>query len=145
MAEQEYDRLSLAQEQLETAISLFIDAKNYTCAITLAGAAEEVFGKELTRRGGKCTLEIWYDSIAETHRLLHNAELVKTSFIDGENRARNALKHLESAKGPTITLDLEECACWMLVRALQNGKGVGVVFDREGEFEEWFWANVVGE
>ena len=47
MAEETYDRLVLAKGQLDTALDLFLDQKNYSSAITLAGAAEEIFGHAL--------------------------------------------------------------------------------------------------
>jgi len=47
MAEETYDRLALAKGQLDTALELFLDQKNYSSVITLAGAAEEIFGRAL--------------------------------------------------------------------------------------------------
>ena len=53
MAEETYERLFLAKGQLDTALELFLDQRNYSSAITLAGAAEEIFGRALTLRDGK--------------------------------------------------------------------------------------------
>lgn len=144
MAERIHDRLALAKEQLDTALNLFLDHRNYSSAITLAGAAEEIFGHALTIRGGTSALDTSYESMAEFHRMLHSAELNKKSFVSKENLARNALKHLQKDKGPTITIDLEESACWMLVRAIQNGRELGVEFERYRDFDRWFYENIVG-
>ena len=80
----------------------------------------------------------------EFHRMLHGEELKKKSFVSQENLARDALKHLQQDKGPTITVDLEVAACWMLVRALQNGRSLGLEFDRYSHFDNWFYENIVG-
>ncbi len=144
MAESTYDRLVLAKEQLDTALNIFLDHRNYSSAITLAGAAEEIFGRELTNRGSKSALDSSYESMAEFHRMLHGTELNKKSYISKENLARDALKHLQKDKGPTITIDLEEAACWMLVRAIQNGRELGFKFERDQDFDGWFYENIVG-
>jgi hypothetical protein len=144
MAERNHDRLALAKEQLDTALVLFLDQGNYSSAITLAGAAEQIFGLALTTRGGKSALDSSYDSMAEFHRRLHRTKLNKTSFVSKENLARDALKHLQKDKGPTVTIDLERAACWMLVRAIQNGRQLGLEFERYQDFDNWFYENIVG-
>lgn len=42
MAEKTYERLVLAKGQLDTALDLFLEQRNFASAITLAGAAEEI-------------------------------------------------------------------------------------------------------
>ena len=144
MAEETYDRLLLAKGQLDTALDLFLDQKNYPAAITLAGAAEEIFGHAFTLSGGKSTLDSSYESMAQLHTLLHGGELNKKTFVAKENLARDALKHLQRDKGSTITLDIEEAACWMLVRAIQNGRKLNFEFARFQDFDNWFYENIVG-
>jgi len=144
MAEETYKRLDLAKVQLDTAINLFLDQKNYASAITLAGAAKEIFGKSLTVCGGISALTSSYESTAKFHTMLHGTELNKNSYFTKENLARDALKHLQNNKGPTITIDLEEAACWMLVRAIQNGRSLGFEFERLHDFDSWFYQNIVG-
>lgn len=144
MAEETYERLLLAKEQVDTALDLFLDHRNYSSAITLAGAAEEIFGRALTEKGGLSALDSSYRSMAEFHQMLHGEELNKKKFVSKENRARDALKHLQEEQGPTITIDLEEAACWMLVRAIQNGRELGIEFERYQDFDNWFYENIVG-
>lgn len=144
MAEQTYDRLMLAKEQLDTALNLFLDHKNYSGSITLAGAAEEIFGRALMLSGGKSALENSYEIVAQTYSILYGAAFNKTSYVTEKNAARDALKHLQNDKGPTITIDLEEAACWMLVRAIRNGTELGFEFARFDDFNNWFYENIVG-
>ncbi|HLO64940.1 MAG TPA: hypothetical protein VK165_18415 [Azonexus sp.] len=144
MSEQIYHRFDLAKEQLDIALDLFLDQKKFSAAITLAGASEEVFGRALKLKGITPAVEKSYESMARFHDELFGEKLDKTKYIDKENFARNALKHLQNDKGPTIEIDLEEAACWMLVRALQNGKLLEFSFERERDFDSWFYENIVG-
>ena len=75
MSERTYNRLSLAQEQLDVALSLFLEGRSHASAITLAGAAEEVIGKELTRQGGQPVLDWKFGEMAPVQKLLHGREL----------------------------------------------------------------------
>lgn len=144
MSEETYYRLVLAKGQLDTALELFLDHKNYASAITLAGAAEEIFGNALTLSGGQSALDRSYEPVAEFHSMLHGTELERKEYVTKENMARDALKHLQHDRGSTITLDLEEAACWMLVRAIQNGRKLNFEFERFRDFDNWFYENIVG-
>lgn len=144
MAEQLYSRLELAQEQLEVALLLFLEKQSYPSAITLAGAAEEIFGKELVRRGKRPTLDWKFDKMAVVHKLLHGKELEHKSFVAAENLIRNSLKHLNETDTPDIAVDLEDTACWMLVRACENAQGLDLDIARFQEFNDWFYKHVVG-
>lgn len=144
MGEQTYYRLDLAKEQLDIALELFLDQKRFSAAITLAGAAEEIFGRALKLKGITPAVEKSYESMAKFHDELFGEKLDKTQYINKENLARNALKHLQNDKGPTIEIDLMEAACWMLVRALQNGQLLELTFERYRDFDNWFYENIVG-
>lgn len=72
MTEKTYKRLVLAKGQLDTALDLFLNQKHYSSAITLAGAAEEMFGHALTLGGGKSALDSSYKIMAEYHTMLHD-------------------------------------------------------------------------
>ena len=50
---QTYNRLDLATEQLDAAISLSLERKSFVSALTLAGAADEILGKALSHSGHK--------------------------------------------------------------------------------------------
>lgn len=82
--------------------------------------------------------------MAVFHTMLHGTGLDKTSYVAKENHARNAVKHLQNDSGPTITIDLEDAACCMLVRAIQNGRELGFEFIRFQDFDDWFYEHIVG-
>lgn len=144
MGEHIYERLQLAKEQLDDALELFLDLKKFSSAITLAGASEEVFGRALKLRGISPAVEVSFESMSRFHDELLGEKLDKAQYIEKENSARNALKHLQHDKGPTISVDLEDAACWMLVRALKNGKLLDLSFERDRDFNNWFYENIVG-
>ena len=144
MTERTYDRLDLAKGQLDTALNLLLDHEDYPSAITLAGAAEEMFGRALTNRGGKSALDHSYDSMSDLYRTLCDEKVDKRKFVAQENAARNALKHLQASEGTTIALDLKTAASWMLARAILNGHALQLEFHRYQEFDSWFHEHIVG-
>jgi hypothetical protein len=141
---QTYSRLDLAKEQIEIAIYLFLDLKSYASALTLAGAAEEVIGAELKRRGQQNFLDWKYENVADIHRKLHREELPRKKFIAEENHVRDALKHFDRTDEPDITCDLQDVSLWMIVRACENAKRTGLDIARFDEFNNWFYEYVVG-
>ncbi|MGA9666315.1 MAG: hypothetical protein WBQ69_07700 [Gallionella sp.] len=144
MVEKAYERLTLAKEQLDVALSLFLDHQSYASAITLAGAAEEIFGEALSLRREQNVLDWSFANTISFDKTFHVMKPEKKEYIDEENLARNALKHLQEDKGPTITVDIEKAACWMLVRALENAKRLGLEISRNLDFDNWFYENIVG-
>lgn len=144
MSEHTYDRLTLALEQLNVALSLFLEGRSHASAITLAGAAEEVFGKELSRRGKQPVLDWEFGEKADMHRLLHGNELERKKFIEEKNFVRNVLKHFNDNEPAKIVMDLEDAAFWMLVRACENAHRLGLGIERFREFDDWFYEHVVG-
>jgi hypothetical protein len=144
MTEHSYSRIGLAKEQLELALSVFLDHAAYAAAITLAGAAEEIFGKALSRQGKVAVLDWKLEELDVVHSMLHGKGIERKKFFAEENRIRNILKHFGSDDNEEFTADLEEAACWMLVRASENASRLGVNLDRFQEFDEWFYTNIVG-
>lgn len=59
------NKIDLAIEQLETALFLFLEHKNYVSALTLAGAAEEILGKAAKIKGIE-------NSLQESYRIYEN-------------------------------------------------------------------------
>jgi hypothetical protein len=138
-------RVNLAVEQLELALTLFLEKQSYVAALTLAGAVEEILGKALTLQGEKPSLHRKFQVSAPVHAALHRKPLRWSDFTDRENLARHAAKHMESVNDATGTIDLEDAAIWMIVRACDNYDRLGR--SRTGkmtEFDEWFYEHVVG-
>ncbi|MFQ5433073.1 MAG: hypothetical protein ACE5EN_11285 [Nitrospinota bacterium] len=120
MPTQTFDRECIALTQLETALRLFFESEDYFSVITLAGAADEIFGKMLSARGIENSLESTKNAVAAIHLKLYGEDLAEKDIIERANRAKNALKHFDKNNTPTITFNAKEEAIDMLNRAIDN-------------------------
>ncbi|KVH72229.1 hypothetical protein WJ41_13950 [Burkholderia ubonensis] len=146
MSSHVWQRVDLAIEQLETALSLFLDQQRYASAITLAGAAELVLGQTLGARGKIPVLDWQFSEVAPVHLMVEREPLNKGKYVDAQNRVYRALKHYNFARadGPTFEADLQEAACWMLVRACENAHRLDLTVTGFDTFNDWFYTHVVG-
>jgi hypothetical protein len=127
MTDQPFSKIDLATQQLNVAISC-LGSKSFASALTLAGAAEEILAKALSLSGQQSSLELKYETLEPILTMRH---LSKEDFIRDENHALNAITHMESASDLSITLDLEEAAISMIVRACHNHDLLGLPAHRE--------------
>jgi len=111
----EYSKSKLALIQLERAIELFFEDKDYVCSITLAGASEDIT-RGMERRGGLSTavgdLEDWLKANHPNSDLLHG-------FYKKANETRNMLKHFSVCGESHVFVGIDEAKYW-LIRALIN-------------------------
>lgn len=144
MATVKHDQIALAAEQLDAAIEMFLAERSDVSALTLAGAAEEIFGRAVKLADGQNAMQQAYEANALTYRYLHRKELKWQDFADGENYARNAAKHLHE-DDRTIEADLRRAALWMIVRACANYDRLELErTDRMRDFDDWFYEYEVG-
>lgn len=132
-------KLDIAALQLVEAIDLFV-SKKFLCAITLAGAAEEIFGKLLDSKNQDSTIEESYKNIEELRKetdlnVMHG--LPRNKIFNHWNNARNTIKHHNKKESEDITINLFDEAYWMIKRALSNAKKLGENISNETEFENW--------
>ena len=145
MADQTYNLIDLATEQLDDAISLFLKRKSFASALTLAAAADEILAKALSHSGKQNFLDWKYEEVEPLYTTLHRTPLSREDFIEDEDRALNAIKHIESASDTSVTLDLEEAAYSMIVRACHNSDLLGLPRTAKmRKFEDYFYEHVVG-
>jgi hypothetical protein len=78
------------------------------------------------------------------HTVLHGKRLDKGAFTDAENRVSNALRHFDKTNAPDFEADLEEAACWMLVRACENAHRLELTVQGFDAFNDSFYENIVG-
>ena len=119
MSIQAYSKQSIALAQFETALRLFHTGDELISAITLAGAAEEILGKLVKRRGQDNSLDSLKKAAAAIHERLFSEPIDTSVVADRANRARNAFKHL-TAGGDPVSLDLREDAVDILNRAVDD-------------------------
>ncbi|EHR6179797.1 hypothetical protein KUK79_004505 [Vibrio parahaemolyticus] len=142
--EHTYNKVDLAIEQLETGIKLFLNKESYISALTLAGAAEEILGQAVKRKGQENALQ-------EQYRLRTQEKWVTSpgSWSDfttkNKNKVRNYAKHLHEKDSLEFVADVEDEALWMIVRATENYVRLNLEYtDVMHDFDGWFYEHVVG-
>lgn len=144
MPAQHCNRIALAHEQLETAITLFLEHGSFASVITLAGAAERVMGQALRHAGKRAVLDWKADAADLVHAALHRKPLDRSAFAAAENRVSNALRHFDATDEEDFDADLDEAACWMLARACENAHRLGLEVRGFDTFNDWFLEHIVG-
>lgn len=115
-----YYREDLARQHLETALALFAEGKDYGSVVTLAGAADEVFGKLLIAEGKECSLEAIKRAVAAIHLKLYGEPTPQKQISDRANMAKNCLKHWDVGDPKIVKFDLKQESIDMLSRAIDN-------------------------
>jgi hypothetical protein len=140
----EISKLEIARVQLEEAIAMFVGEK-FLCALTLAGASEEILSRLLNSRGQFSAMEQSAEavlSIKQTTGLAGLAEVTDKRLYKSWNAARNAAKHHNVNESETVVLNVFDEAYWMVRRALANAKGLGLSVCNEVDFENWIIVNI---
>lgn len=142
---QTYGSVSLAVEQLDDALSLFLDEKHYVSSLTLAGAAEEILGRMIRHAGQDNFLDYKYKTIKPLEELFSRETFEFKELVYRDNSHRNVAKHWNPLDEGRIIRDVEDAALQMLVRALYNYDKLGLDrTTRMHEFETWFYENIIG-
>ncbi len=111
------DKLEIAEHQLERSLKLFLEEKDYVCAITLAGASEEILGKLLEKSGKEHALGSFVKACVAAGKVVYNENWSHKDFADMANAFRNDLKHFTDGNPITIP---REAAIEILDRAIEN-------------------------
>lgn len=111
-------KLNLAVQQLDHAISLFLNREHLISAITLAGAAEEILGKLTTKANLTPAIERRTRAACALNRHLWGRDARAKTLVDLKNKTRNELKHF--VEGAPVEIDLEAEAIRMIDRAVEN-------------------------
>lgn len=146
MSEETHNKVDLAIEQLEMALSLFLKEQSYVSALTLAGAAEEILGMAVKIEGIENSLQESYRVYCSPEFSWLNPPKTWADYTTrGKNRVRNAIKHLSNADDLSFDADIQDEALWMIVRATDNYSRLGFTpTELMHQFDEWFYENVVG-
>lgn len=114
----EYSKLDVAKLQLERAIFLLLDEKDYVSSITLAGASDEILGNLLRARGVLSSYDHLKIGFEKVFRLIHSCPPSESAFNALANGVRNGLKHYQD--GAPMRFDPESVAADVLDRAVSN-------------------------
>ena len=112
-----YSKFEIALHQLEQSINFYLDDKDYICAITLAGASEELLGKLLETEGKESDLTNFVNACVDFSGLLDDEKIPRKEFVAMANYHRDHLKHIKDGSDVSIG---EESARRIIDRALNN-------------------------
>ncbi len=118
MPEKTIDKLTIAQQQLETAIGLFVSRRDRISAITLAGAADGIL-HGLVLKAGKQPLS---DYVMGVREALSGQTPPKAKFAKHINDMLNIndLKHMDEGEADTLTFDPDISAVGAILKAIAN-------------------------
>jgi hypothetical protein len=142
---EQHSRLALATDQLEDAIRLHLDGR-YASATTLAGAAEEVFGRQAERMDQSNIIKDGFALVGLIGKFFPKHQPYKAfrDYADEQNATRNSLKHMRDDQGVEFTADLAVESAKMIARALENAGRIGVEVSGFDAFSAWFHEHIVG-
>ena len=112
----DHNHLSAAQWQLLQALRLYEEGEDYYSVITLAGAAEEIFGRLSRKMGLSCALDRLKATLPMLSKRFFQQELGTREAAKSVNSAKNWLKHGEDPLSFDARFEAED----MLERAIQN-------------------------
>jgi hypothetical protein len=122
MTERKVSKLEIAREYLDAAIEFFLPRKNLFCAIHLAAAAEELFGKHLPESQRILTFA-WKAErafMSETRLTPINDKEADKEALKRVNKWKNEIKHMDEGACRTVTIDPAIMAEHYIEQALVN-------------------------
>jgi len=129
-------QLEVASVQLERALHLFQEG-DHVCALTLAGAAEEILGKLVQEAGLKTALDEEADLVMAM-KWLPPGEKSRKQYIAFLNFPRNSLKHRITDPAKIMPSKWESVAANMLHRACLNYRRATGDFPSSDAFYHFF-------
>ena len=141
MSVQTYTRFDLAENQLTSAIGLFVSGRDMFSVITLAGAADVILSRLVMNQGK----ETFTERLAKREAAKDAAPVTVGVYGRGVNDLLfiNQLKHMDKGEEGLIDLDVEECALAAISKALVSY--VALVGDQKDivlAFKAWAWQNL---
>ncbi len=100
-----FSKLEIAEKQLDQALLLLFDHNDYICAVTLAGASEEILGKLLEENGEKHALNELIETCVAVSKQGFGEEWNEKDIVKRANHFRNGFKHYTD--GNPITVNRE--------------------------------------
>ena len=111
-------KLALAEQQLETAIGLFVSRRDRVSAITLAGAADGIL-HGLVLKAGKAPFADYAMGVREA---LSGETPAKAKFARHINDKLNIndLKHMDETQDDQVVIDVDISALGAILKAIAN-------------------------
>lgn len=110
----------IALAQLRAAARMY-NEENYVCAITLAGASEEILGQMATKRGGFNQLQVAVAYHKSVMRFYGKSEPSDRDAKSWLNKLKNSMKHNDAGENSWLDPEFfEDEAAVLIVRATKN-------------------------
>lgn len=116
---QKVDKLTIADELLESAIENYLDYKKYFTALHLAGAAQEIYGKWLRCNGGQDYSNLMLDQVGKAFKN-QGVEIDKKSIKKSDKHSKNTIKHLNNKSDRYAELNPEFDAFMQIVDSIMD-------------------------
>lgn len=136
-----FTKRRLALIQMEQSLNL-LEAGDPISALTLAGAAEEILGRMVAKKGKKPRVESLADWIGTIYDWAGKKRPSKKKIIAIENRIRNELKHQNDGRNITVEADFNFHCEEMLLRCMYNYFDAFGCFPQNRNLRSWF-ANIL--
>lgn len=111
-----YVKLDIAREYLDLAMQLYMEKRNYFCAIHLAATAEELFGKHLPKSKRIYNIALKAQKALRILESGHEPENLEMAHKEAKSvllSSKNAIKHMSDAE-TTISIDpVSEAVDWI--------------------------------
>jgi len=107
-------------------------------ALTLAGAAEEILGKIVARKGKIPRVEYLAEYTASLYEWAGKPTPPRKVLIGLENRARNELKHQNDGRNVKVGIDFHYEAESMLLRSMFNHFNAFGCYPSSRRLRNWF-------
>ena len=107
-------------------------------ALTLAGAADEILGRMVARKGRMPRIESNAEFLGSIFEWAGRPRPGRSELIKIENRVRNELKHQDDGRNTAIEADFVFEAEEMLLRCLFNYYDAFECWPRSRKLRAWF-------
>ncbi len=118
MADTTLTKLQLAEQQLETAIGLFVSRRDRVSAITLAGAADGIL-HGLVIKAGKQPFADYVIAMSEAMAGQTPSKAKVARHINDQLKI-NDLKHMDQDDDESVVLDVDISALGAILKAIAN-------------------------
>ena len=125
MNSKKYEKIDIAGQMLETALSLFMEGKDYFSVVQLAGACDEILGKYVNLKGIATSLETEIAESISLKKSLSGRHSTVKDTRDSLNQFKNSIKHMNDSSDAIVIMDPEFEAETMLDRAIINWWNLG--------------------
>jgi len=127
----------IALIQMEQSLAL-LEAGDAVSALTLAGAAEEILGRVVARKGGQPRVEGLAAFDASFYKYVGKPIPPLKNLISRQNKTRNELKHQDDGRNVFVEADFIFDAEEMLLRCMFNHYDAYGCWPKSPRLRGWF-------